>query len=400
MVHRKFFLLISVIYQSCYFIKSYNTNNCRPKNYQVRLKSLFASPYNPSSSSGRRDEEIFASQLERRKEEKRRLERKKDVMIGKTSAIPGENDYELYTKKTEVDYLAASDDVTRQIYIETERGMDCFRLLQLEEASEAFEKVYSLKPDAYVFHAGVTLFYLDKIEEAGQLSVKNAFLYESKFGLPATEERIWRDACELKLLSQMTKKELKKYAKENGVLQLLPSIPDPTPDQPAETRKVFRFASKLFGASVKNDMFNVILYRANLLSLGSSDTKNDPKLWKFNSLYYLGLHYDAIGNTKESRFFMKKALTQSISGGDNIKYLPIIHMTRRDWFDNGEVEEQEDFSQEKIIQTIEKDCNALPMSDLLRIMKLKGKESYGLNKEALQKRSFELLVEEFLNKKN
>ena len=65
----------------------------------------------------------------------------------------------------------------------------------------------------------------------------------------------------------------------------------------------------------------------------------DHKMYKFNSLFYLGLHYDALGQSFESKQCMKMALktfADKISGNsqDITFLLPVIHMTIRDWYDD------------------------------------------------------------------
>jgi hypothetical protein len=65
----------------------------------------------------------------------------------------------------------------------------------------------------------------------------------------------------------------------------------------------------------------------------------DPKMYKLHSYFYLGLHYDSLGQIKESKQCMKMALKSCADGigGNNqdITFLlPIIHMTVRDWYDD------------------------------------------------------------------
>lgn len=65
-----------------------------------------------------------ASDKERRDEEKRRSERKDDVVIGKTSAKRGESDYPIDPKATEQEYLRQASQEEKQIFHRTERGME------------------------------------------------------------------------------------------------------------------------------------------------------------------------------------------------------------------------------------------------------------------------------------
>ena len=72
----------------------------------------------------------------------------------------------------------------------------------------------------------------------------------------------------------------------------------------------------------------------------------DRKMYQLHSLFYLGLHYDALGQSYESKQCMKMALktcANSITGNSqDITYLlPVIHMTIRDWYDDDEFEEED-----------------------------------------------------------
>ena len=113
----------------------------------------------------------------------------------------------------------------------------------------------------------------------------------------------------------------------------------------SEMRKVIRITRDLFEASVSHDDLRVILSRAKLRSIGGTFNDKQPmvdrKMWKLNSWYYLGLHYDALGSLEESKKCMKMALwlcPSSGNGSDIIHTLPMLHMSQRDWFDDEEVE--------------------------------------------------------------
>jgi hypothetical protein len=189
---------------------------------------------------------------------------------------------------------------------------------------------------------------LNELEEAADIFARNAATYESKFGLPATEERIWRHACELKLTSSLDRKERKRVqdSTPGGVAAMLTPIVDR--DYTAEllrseSRMVLRTARTLFNATVENDYATVILSRAKLRSMaGTLDISSkrpvmDRKMWKIQSWFYLGLHYDALGETEESKKCMKMALRLRPSSGkadDIVHTLPMLHMSQREWFDD------------------------------------------------------------------
>ncbi len=105
----------------------------------------------------------------------------------------------------------------------------------------------------------------------------------------------------------------------------------------------------MFAATLEGNHVAEVLARAKLRSIcgGTPDDKPqfDPKMWKLSSWYYLGLHYDVIGDEEASRECMKNALRLSPSSGkadDIIHTLPLLHMARRDLFDDEEFEDKDD----------------------------------------------------------
>jgi hypothetical protein len=127
---------------------------------------------------------------------------------------------------------------------------------------------------------------------------------------------------------------------------------------------VIRLARHLFSSTLRNDASGVAMARAQLQAIcGDSfpsslksalpimppeaqqltpspfNAPPDRKMYRLHSLFYLGLHYDALGQVYESKQCMKRALqtcAASISGNNqDITYLlPVIHMTVRDWYDD------------------------------------------------------------------
>ena len=294
------------------------------------------------------------AERERREEEMRRKERKNDVVINKTSAKKDAKDYPIDPQATTEQYLKQASRIEQQIFHLTEQGMEALKYLQLQEADECFNKVFDLKPDAYLWQAGIVKFYLGDIIQAGNVFARCAELFESKFGgSPASEERIWRDACELKLLNSMSSVKRKKLDEAGGIHTLIPQIRDPdhndeededdfTAFTRSENRKVIKLTRDLFEASIEENRPAEVLARARLMSIGgtssgSGPVKVDYKMRKLNSLYYLGLHHDVMGEEEESKNCLKMALKLSPSSGkssDIVQTLPLLHMTIRDWFDD------------------------------------------------------------------
>jgi len=109
-------------------------------------------------------------------------------------------------------------------------------------------------------------------------------------------------------------------------------------------RKVLRIARDLFAATLEENHGAEVLARAKLRAIcGTPDDKPlfDPKMWKLSAWFYLGLHYDVVGDEELSRECMKNALRLCPSSGnadDIIHTLPLLHMARRDLFDDDEFE--------------------------------------------------------------
>lgn len=75
---------------------------------------------------------MSSAQQEREREEQRRLERKNEIQIGKSSAIAGAKNYQLNVEQTQMDLISNQyDDLERQIWKFTEQGMKYFKLVSL-----------------------------------------------------------------------------------------------------------------------------------------------------------------------------------------------------------------------------------------------------------------------------
>jgi tetratricopeptide (TPR) repeat protein len=298
----------------------------------------------------------------------------------------------------------------------------------LEEADEAFNMVFELKPDAYLWQAGIAKFYLGDFEGAAEIFARNAATFESRFGGPASEERIWRDTCELKLLDSMDIRIRKKCRESGEISTMIRQIPPQDEDDmfSKESRKGIRITRDLFDASIARDHSAELLSRAKLRSLAGNyeeKPRGDLKMWKLNAWFYLGLHHDATGDFEESKKCMKMALRLCPSSGkanDIIHTLPLLHMSRRDWFDEDEFEgdpmagksevgdKKPEFSpspsefQKKstisfadplIEASIQEGIGKLKMADLQDALSLRGLKTTG-SKEGLQERLFYSLMDD------
>ncbi|KAL7541753.1 hypothetical protein ACHAXR_011230 [Thalassiosira sp. AJA248-18] len=354
-------------------------------NSRQRIK-LYSSDSNDEAQH--RKQNLSASQQERREEERRSKDRLQQGFAtpGLSSAIPGAQDFTIDVGKTEREYLqslSTSDDdsvidesnVDKYVAIWTEEGLAHLRMLHFEEASVSFNKVYQIKPDAYLWHDGLLKYYLEDYHGAAESLSKNALRYETRFMESASEERIWRDAAELQIVNSLNGGRKMKN-KDIPVAMRVPLEEGIDEEQGEkdnianERRKVIRLARQLFSSSLRNNSAGVALARAQLQAIcgdsfpsslkstlptmpgseqpkpSSFNAQQDRKMYKLHSLFYLGLHYDALGQAYESKQCMKMALktcAKSISGNNqDITYLlPVMHMTIRDWYDDDEFDMEE-----------------------------------------------------------
>jgi tetratricopeptide (TPR) repeat protein len=385
-------------------IKKFTTHQNLIRQHRPTTPLFLSDSNNENNNEATRNKYLTAAEKARRAEEKRRQLRKTEGFAtpGISSVIPGAQDLPLDIAKTEREYmmsLSGSDNddeideynVDKFVALWTEEGLTHLRMLRFTEASASFDKVYQIKPDAYLWQDGIVKYYLGDYHGAAESLAKNAKRYELRFMEPASEERIWRDAAELKVVSSFNggRKVSKKFTDVPAAMRVVLDEDDNNGIVDAKTaemesiaserRKVIRIARQLFSCSLRNDATGVALARAQLQACcgdsfpsslkstlptissspreksSSSFASKDHKMYKLHSFFYLGLHYDALGQSYESKQCMKMALktcAHSISGnGQDITYLlPVIHMTVRDWYDDDEfdVEEEEDSTDETI----------------------------------------------------
>jgi len=345
---------------------------------------------------------LTTAKRERRDEEVRRKDRQQEVVPGKTSAIPGAKDYQLNPSATTEEWMKHASKVEQEVFRWTETGMAALKMFQLHDASCSFDKVFELRPTAYLWQAVIPKYYLGEYIQGATIMCQCASLAEAKFGLPASEERIWRDACQIKYNTQQ----------QNKNDTLFPQVMNDL-DAP-ETRKVIRIAKELFSSTLNDNTVGVVLARAKLRAIcGTGGMGLDRKLWKLTSWFYLGLHYDAIGDVDESKECMKKALElcPNANGDDIIHALPMLHMSIRDWYDDdafeadnednnlysnsrsGIKEDPPSTTDQVVLASIQQSVGEMKLSQLQDALKVRGLKIHGI-KDELQRKLIVSLCED------
>ena len=82
--------------------------------------------------AGNTRKNLSAAERERRDEEDRRRARKDEVVPGKTSAKPGEKDYTLDPKATEMEWLRQASNLEQEIYAYTDKGMELLKMVRVK----------------------------------------------------------------------------------------------------------------------------------------------------------------------------------------------------------------------------------------------------------------------------
>ena len=283
-----------------------------------------------------------------------------------------------------------------------------------------------MKPNAYLWQAGIVKFYLGDLTGAARIFAEAAETYESRFGGPASEERIWRDACALKYLNSIPKEQMLELRQNDRLTAVIPGIKDMEKDDDGfgiESRKVIKLVRDLFSSTLKSDKSAELLARAKLRSVGGTGKSHqiDRKMWKLTSWFYLGLHYDSMGLLEESKKCMKMALKFGPSSGkseDIVHTLPLLHMAARDWFDDdsfaadvvfeGESDAEGDtfshnppsqavasmaYADPLIEKSIRNGVSKMRLRELKDALRLRGKPTTG-SKEQLQERLFYSLMDD------
>lgn len=86
--------------------------------------------HRPTLAPLKSTKDVSASRKERREEDRRRRERKSDVVIGKTSAVPGEKDFDIDVTATEELWMKHATALEQEIYRETDKGLDSLKMVR------------------------------------------------------------------------------------------------------------------------------------------------------------------------------------------------------------------------------------------------------------------------------
>jgi len=318
--------------------------------------------------------------------------------IGQTSAIPGATDFPLKIEETEEKYMRSASERERVVWENTDLGIEKLRAYDVNGAKECFDRVVGVKPEAYLWQRGICLYYLDDFEGAGRSFAENAAKFENRFSEQASEERIWRDACVLKLRTE-TKAEVRKYMRKphdaDGTdapsAPFVPAIPE-NESLPRESRLMMRLVRDLFTATLAGDPSLAALIRARLHSIcfGKSNVRNDVSMRKIHAWYYLGLHYDALGKSEQSRWCMSYAEGEFVEGSNDLTYsLPRIHIKQRNYkdgsYDVGALisEECEGDNDSILASSLRASVSDFSLKELQEALRNRG-ERYGGKKTELQ----------------
>ena len=164
----------------------------------------------------------------------------------------------------------------------------------------------------------------------------------------------------------------------------------------------------------------------------------DRKMWKLSAWFYLGLHYDALGIDDEAKRCMTMALAMCNpnTAADIVHTLPLLHMSRREWFDDDDDDMEEDVEEDEqeddesiqlkvndpdnddtniqssatnapssttntsdnispiVLETIQEGIWELTVAELRRALQVKGLKPRAAAKEELRQKLLESLLEE------
>jgi len=252
--------------------------------------------------------------------ESQQKEKEADVVCpGKSSALPGAQDYVLDISATEEVWMQQATAEEREIAVCTEQGLQSLQQLRLDDAYTHFARVLELDSKAYLWQMGIVLFYRDEYTASMELLQRNAKKYEAQFEMPASEERLWAHAAHIRQCRLLRQPRTLLFDDSDHQRALLKS----------ESRRVLKLAHALFASL---DPVHTALCRARLLALAHQPIQIDVKQTKLQAWWYLALYADCTGDSRAPAY-LAHALTAAHQPHDLLHTFPVLHATLRDWFD-------------------------------------------------------------------
>ena len=196
------------------------------------------------------------------------------------------------------------DDVERQIQGASRSGAAFLRQGDLEGALEQFDRAQQLsKNSRYEWHRGICLYYLDRFDDARVDFVENALRYEERFFEPASEERLFAQACALRGVKGDD------FAAASEL---------------RETRPVLRACAALFGGDVNA--------AKTLRELCDRTDSVDALRRRLLGHFYAGLYHDALNDAERARAHLALAVDNvAVDDQDFTARLPRLHASVRGW---------------------------------------------------------------------
>ena len=207
-------------------------------------------------------------------------------------------------EELEADYWSSLDDVERQIQGASRSGAAFLRQGDLEGALEQFDRAQQLsKNSRYEWHRGICLYYLDRFDDARVDFVENALRYEERFFEPASEERLFAQACALRGVKGDD------FAAASEL---------------RETRPVLRACAALFGGDVNA--------AKTLRELCDRTDSVDALRRRLLGHFYAGLYHDALDDSERARAHLALAAERvALDDQDFTARLPRLHASVRGW---------------------------------------------------------------------
>ena len=174
----------------------------------------------------------------------------------------------------------------------------------LEGALEQFDRAQQLsKNKRYEWHRGISLYYLDRFDEARVDFVENACRYEERFSEPASEERLFAQACALR------------GAKGDEFAAA---------SELRETRPVLRACAALYGGDLNA--------AKTLRELCDRTDSVDALRRRLLGHFYAGLYHDALNDAERARAHLALAAERvAVDDQDFTARLPRLHASVRGW---------------------------------------------------------------------